>query len=46
MNFVYQTQGIEFEWDINKAESNFFKHGVRFEEAVSCCAFRGCLKSF
>ncbi|MTJ50193.1 BrnT family toxin [Dolichospermum sp. UHCC 0259] len=34
MNFVYQTQGIEFEWDINKAESNFIKHGVRFEEAV------------
>ncbi|MBS3030019.1 MAG: BrnT family toxin [Dolichospermum sp. DET50] len=34
MNFVYRNQGIEFEWDINKAESNFFKHGVRFEEAV------------
>ncbi|MCW9681536.1 BrnT family toxin [Dolichospermum planctonicum UHCC 0167] len=34
MNFVYQTQGIEFEWDINKSESNFVKHGVRFEEAV------------
>ena len=34
MNFVYPTQGIEFEWDINKSESNFVKHGVRFEEAV------------
>ncbi|MFM5888035.1 MAG: BrnT family toxin [Dolichospermum sp.] len=34
MNFVYQNQGIEFEWNINKAESNFIKHSVRFEEAV------------
>ena len=34
MNFVYQNQGVEFEWDTSKAESNFIKHGVRFEEAV------------
>ena len=34
MNFVYRLQGIEFEWDTNKAESNFVKHGVRFEEAA------------
>ncbi|NJM68546.1 MAG: BrnT family toxin [Acaryochloris sp. RU_4_1] len=24
---------LEFEWDENKAESNFIKHGIRFEEA-------------
>lgn len=23
-----------FEWDIKKAESNFRKHGIRFDEAV------------
>jgi uncharacterized protein len=34
MNFVYRIQGIEFEWDANKAESNFVKHGVIFEEAA------------
>ncbi|MDB9375061.1 BrnT family toxin [Nodularia sphaerocarpa] len=34
MNCVYRIQGIEFEWDINKADSNFVKHGVRFEEAA------------
>lgn len=34
MNFVYRIQGVEFEWDTNKAESNFVKHGVRFEEAA------------
>ncbi len=27
-------QGIEFEWDEDKAQSNFEKHGVAFEEAV------------
>ncbi len=26
---------MEFEWDPEKAESNFAKHGVRFTEAVS-----------
>ncbi|OGU39275.1 MAG: hypothetical protein A2X61_07250 [Ignavibacteria bacterium GWB2_35_12] len=26
---------FEFEWDINKAESNFKKHGISFEEAAT-----------
>jgi uncharacterized protein len=34
MNFVYQMQGAEFEWDSNKAQSNLQKHGVTFEEAA------------
>jgi uncharacterized protein len=34
MNFVYRIQGVEFEWDTNKNESNFVKHGVRFEEVA------------
>jgi uncharacterized DUF497 family protein len=34
MNITYQIQGIEFEWDENKAQSNVQKHGVSFEEAV------------
>ena len=25
---------IEFEWDLNKAESNLRKHGVAFEDAI------------
>jgi uncharacterized protein len=29
----YQRQGIEFEWDGIKAQVNFDKHGVSFEEA-------------
>jgi uncharacterized protein len=27
-----------FEWDENKAESNFLKHGIRFDEAVTVFA--------
>lgn len=34
MNIVYQLQGIEFEWDSNKAQINLDKHGITFEEAV------------
>lgn len=34
MNVVYQLQGIEFEWDSNKAQSNLDKHGITFEEAA------------
>jgi uncharacterized protein len=34
MNVVYRLQGVEFEWDGNKAQSNFEKHGVTFEEAA------------
>ena len=34
MNIVYQLQGVEFEWDSNKALSNLEKHGITFEEAA------------
>ncbi|MDZ7318626.1 MAG: BrnT family toxin [candidate division KSB1 bacterium] len=34
MNIVYRLQGLEFEWDENKARANVAKHGVTFEEAA------------
>jgi uncharacterized protein len=34
MDIVYRLQGIEFEWNKNKEESNLEKHGVKFEEAA------------
>jgi len=34
MDVVHPLQGIEFEWDENKARSNLDKHGVAFEEAT------------
>ncbi len=34
MSIAYRIEGLEFEWDEDKAESNFEKHGVRFEEAA------------
>ena len=34
MDVVYQLQGIEFQWDENKAQSNVHKHGIAFEEAA------------
>lgn len=34
MSVVYYLQGIEFEWDAAKNESNLIKHGVSFEEAA------------
>ena len=34
MDIVYRLQGMEFEWDENKAASNIQKHGVTFEEAA------------
>jgi uncharacterized DUF497 family protein len=34
MDIVYQLQGVEFEWNENKAGSNAQKHGVTFEEAA------------
>ena len=34
MDFQYSIQGVEFEWDINKARSNLEKHGVTFTEAA------------
>ncbi len=34
MNIIYRLQGVEFEWDENKARTNAGKHGVAFEEAA------------
>jgi uncharacterized DUF497 family protein len=34
MDIIYQLQGVEFEWDAEKARSNITNHGVTFEEAV------------
>ncbi len=34
MDKVFRLEGVEFEWDTNKAESNLEKHGVSFEEAA------------
>lgn len=34
MDILYRLQGIEFEWNAEKAQSNIGKHGVTFEEAA------------
>jgi len=34
MNIVCRLQGVEFEWNENKAQSNIEKHDVTFEEAT------------
>jgi uncharacterized DUF497 family protein len=34
MDIIYQVQGVAFEWDADKAQSNIEKHGVTFEEAA------------
>ena len=34
MNIFYQLQGVQFEWDNNKAQYNQAKHGISFEEAT------------
>jgi uncharacterized protein len=34
MDVTYQLQGVLFEWDENKAETNVQKHGITFEEAA------------
>ncbi|MBM3242111.1 BrnT family toxin [Candidatus Poribacteria bacterium] len=34
MDIIYRLQGVEFEWDEDKAKSNIQKHGVTFEEAA------------
>jgi uncharacterized DUF497 family protein len=34
MDVTYQLQGVLFEWDENKAQTNIQKHGVTFEEAI------------
>ena len=37
MIIEYELQGIQFEWDSYKSDSNFQKHGIPFETA--CEAF-------
>jgi len=34
MDIIYRLQGIEFEWDEQKAQSNIDKHEITFEEAA------------
>ncbi len=34
MNVTYYLQGVEFEWNEQKAQSNTEKHGVTFQEAA------------
>ncbi len=34
MQVRYRLQGVEFEWDDDKARANYDKHGVTFEEAA------------
>ena len=34
MDVPYQLQGVLFEWDDGKAQTNIQKHGVTFEEAA------------
>jgi len=34
MDIVFVFQGVEFEWDGDKASGNLRKHGVTFEEAA------------
>jgi len=31
---------VRFEWDGRKAKSNELKHGVTFEDAITCCGSR------
>lgn len=33
-DITYRLEGLEFEWNKSKAQSNFVKHGVTFEEAA------------
>ena len=33
MNFYYTLQNVRFEWDIQKASHNLWKHGISFEKA-------------
>lgn len=34
MVVVYRLQGVEFEWDEQKAQLNITNHGITFEEAA------------
>lgn len=33
MDVLYRYEGLEFVWDVQKAATNFAKHGIRFEQA-------------
>ena len=35
MDIQFQLNGDQFVWDAEKADKNWHKHGVRFEEAAS-----------
>ena len=34
MDVIYRLQGVEFEWDDQKAQQNVEKHGITFEDAA------------
>ncbi len=34
MEIIFRLQGVDFEWDQDKATSNYQKHGITFEEAA------------
>jgi uncharacterized DUF497 family protein len=34
MDIIYQLQGVAFEWEADKAQSNSEKHGVTVEDAA------------
>jgi uncharacterized protein len=34
MDIVYSLENLEFEWNPSKAQSNYQKHGVTFEQAA------------
>lgn len=34
MDIVYRLEGFEFEWDVSKAQRNFEKHAITFDEAA------------
>lgn len=34
MDVKHRLEGLAFEWNADKAQSNFLKHGVTFEEAA------------
>ena len=34
VEIAFTVQGVDFEWDSEKAQGNLRKHGVRFEEAA------------
>jgi uncharacterized DUF497 family protein len=34
MDIIFRLQGVEFEWDENKAQRNIAKHGISFREAT------------